>query len=84
MYTPLEVKASLAAPSGFALLHSWSRKNLNYNTLLDLSKIDSQAFIELRRPPFQRRSSGHATRRYATIDTSVAAAAIIVIHTPMR
>jgi hypothetical protein len=84
MYTPLEVKASLAAPGGFALLHSWPIKNRKYNSLYAISKTDSQAFIELRRPPFQRRSSGHATRRYATIDTSVAAAAIIVIHTPMR
>ena len=30
------------------------------------------------------RSSGHATRTYAAMDTSVAAAAIIVIHTPTR
>ncbi len=81
MYTPLEVKAR--ARAGCAPHFSSVTLTLTLrliNKLYSIHQVTSHsAFSE-----GWARSSGHATRRYAAMDTSVAAAAIMVIHTPTR
>jgi len=81
MYTPLEVKARARAGSS---AHSGpvarTKKHILIISLESIHHADSHSLYS----EGWARSSGHATRRYATMDTSVAAAAIIVIHTPTR
>ena len=81
MYTPLEVKAR--ARAGCAPHFSPVTRTLTLSLINSLYSIH-QVTSHITFSDGWLRSSGHATRTYAAMDTSVAAAAIIVIHTPTR